>query len=47
MNQTEELIHEDFIDIEQEEMHDEYKDAIMLLGLPEDEAEAMLEDMGI
>lgn len=47
MNKLEELIKEDFIDEEQEEMHEEYKNAMMSLGLPEDEAEVMLEDMGL
>lgn len=46
MNVNEDLIREDFIDEEQEEMHDEYKKAAMSLGLPEDEAEIMIEDMG-
>ncbi len=46
MNVNEDLIREDFIDEEQEEMHDEYKKAAMSLGLPEDEAEIMIQDMG-
>lgn len=47
MNKLEEIIREDFIDEEQEEMHEEYKQVVMSLGLPEDEAEVFLEDMGI
>lgn len=46
MNQNEDLIKEDFIDEEQEEMHEEFKQAAISLGLPEDEAENMINDMG-
>jgi len=38
---------EDFIDEEEDEIHKEYKQAAMSLGLPEDEAENFLEDMGL
>ena len=47
MNKLEEIVREDFIDEEQEEMHTEYKEAIMSLGIPEDETENFLEDMGL
>lgn len=47
MNKLEELIKEDFIDEEQDEMKAEYKSAVMSLGIPEDEAEIFLEDIGI
>lgn len=47
MNELEKIIREDFIDTEQEEMHEEYKLAVMSMGLPEDEAEVFLEDMGL
>jgi hypothetical protein len=47
MNKLEEAIREDFIDDDQDEMHEEYKSALMSMGLPEDEAEMQLEDMGL
>ena len=47
MNVIHDLIREDFIDEEEDEMHEEYKEAVMSLGLPEDEAENFLEDMGL
>jgi hypothetical protein len=47
MNQLEDLIREDFIDEDQEGTHSDYKEAIMSLGIPEDEAEIFLEDIGL
>lgn len=47
MNKLDSIIEEDFIDEQQESNHEEYKSAVMSLGLPEDEAEAFLEDMGL
>jgi len=47
MNKLEEIIREDFIDDDQDEMREEYKDALIGLGIPEDEAENQLDDMGL
>jgi len=38
---------EDFIDDDLDATHEEYKAAAMCMGLKEDEAENMLEDMGL
>ncbi len=47
MNNQEMAVREDFIDEDQEANHEEYLQACMSIGLPEDEAEIMLEDMGL
>jgi len=47
MNKLEEIVEEDFIDEQQEENREEYLQAVMSLGIPEDEAEVFLEDMGL
>jgi len=47
MNKLQQIIREDFIDDDEEQMRNEYKNALMSLGLLEDEAERELEDMGL
>lgn len=47
MTHQEEQLREDFIDEDQDEYHEEAKLAVMSLGIPEDEADNFLEDMGI
>jgi hypothetical protein len=47
MNQLETVVREDFIDEDQESNRAEYLEAVMSIGLPEDEAENMLNDMGL
>ena len=48
MNTNQEIqTREDFIDEDQEEYHEEAKLAVISLGIPEDEADNFLEDIGI